>query len=309
MPDYVRPNLFLAGTPKAATTSLSEWLAQHPQIHMSPFKEPWFFNDDRSTSRYVGKRKAYMQLFPHSEGVEWYCEATPDYLYSPNALERIEAFSENAKYLISFRRHSEAFFSLHQQERWFNLEDIEDPAEALAACADRRAAAKRKGRPVMKSLYYDERLRIGAQLFRALEFVERADILLIDFDLVSTDPDRLWRAMLSFLGLDYTPVTFNRAKARKVIATGPMATGLRWGKRLKNTLGIRGKTEWAHQLRLRLSPVDAAPPRLNPALGQSIETRFRYDRQLVEAFARMGPAIVSDTFYTKDGIAGGDSAL
>ncbi len=37
------PTFFLAGVPKAGTTSLFYYLDQHPQIFMSPIKEPHFF--------------------------------------------------------------------------------------------------------------------------------------------------------------------------------------------------------------------------------------------------------------------------
>jgi hypothetical protein len=37
------PNFFVVGTPKAGTTSLYRYLAQHPQVFMSPIKEPCFF--------------------------------------------------------------------------------------------------------------------------------------------------------------------------------------------------------------------------------------------------------------------------
>jgi hypothetical protein len=37
------PNCFLVGAPKAGTTLLYYYLAQHPQIYMSPSKEPNFF--------------------------------------------------------------------------------------------------------------------------------------------------------------------------------------------------------------------------------------------------------------------------
>src|SRR4051812_38262537 len=37
------PNLFLVGAPKAGTTSLYHYLDQHPEIFMSPIKEPCYF--------------------------------------------------------------------------------------------------------------------------------------------------------------------------------------------------------------------------------------------------------------------------
>src|SRR5436853_7057223 len=37
------PNFFVVGAGKAGTTSLYRYLQQHPQIYMSPVKEPCYF--------------------------------------------------------------------------------------------------------------------------------------------------------------------------------------------------------------------------------------------------------------------------
>ena len=38
------PNFFVIGAQKAGTTSLYEYLRQHPEIYMSPVKEPGYFH-------------------------------------------------------------------------------------------------------------------------------------------------------------------------------------------------------------------------------------------------------------------------
>ncbi len=37
------PNFFLVGAPKCGTTSLFHYLGQHPEIYISPTKEPNYF--------------------------------------------------------------------------------------------------------------------------------------------------------------------------------------------------------------------------------------------------------------------------
>src|SRR5487761_1072864 len=37
------PTFFLVGAPKAGTTSLYHYLGQHPEIYLSPIKEPNYF--------------------------------------------------------------------------------------------------------------------------------------------------------------------------------------------------------------------------------------------------------------------------
>ena len=40
------PNFFIVGAQKAGTTSLYHYLNQHPQVYMSPIKEPFFFDHE-----------------------------------------------------------------------------------------------------------------------------------------------------------------------------------------------------------------------------------------------------------------------
>ena len=50
------PNFFIVGAQKAGTTSLYHYLNQHPQVYMSPRKEPHFFEGMDSEFRRPGRR-------------------------------------------------------------------------------------------------------------------------------------------------------------------------------------------------------------------------------------------------------------
>ena len=42
----IRPNFFIVGAPKCGTTSLDEYLRQHPNVFISRPKEPHYFSTD-----------------------------------------------------------------------------------------------------------------------------------------------------------------------------------------------------------------------------------------------------------------------
>ena len=48
-----KANFFIAGVPKAGTTSLHNYLGQHPEIYMSPVKEPSYFCRDVVTAEHT----------------------------------------------------------------------------------------------------------------------------------------------------------------------------------------------------------------------------------------------------------------
>ena len=44
--DQIKPNLFIVGAGKAGTFAMYHYLNQHPEVFMSPVKEPNYFGSD-----------------------------------------------------------------------------------------------------------------------------------------------------------------------------------------------------------------------------------------------------------------------
>ena len=51
MPPGSLPSFFIAGAPKAGTTALHAALATHPDLYLSPVKEPKYYLTDGLTGR------------------------------------------------------------------------------------------------------------------------------------------------------------------------------------------------------------------------------------------------------------------
>jgi hypothetical protein len=136
------PNFFLAGAPKAGTTSLYSYLAQHPEVYMSPIKEPNFFADeirhqnfdpkarhgivrghrdlhqflagpmdDKRFGGIVTEWEDYCRLFANARNEVAIGEASVCYLWSPTAPERIAARVPNARILVMLRHPAERAYS------------------------------------------------------------------------------------------------------------------------------------------------------------------------------------------------------
>src|SRR6202000_2163195 len=58
----LRMNFYLVGAPKAGTTSLYRYLDQHPQIYMSPIKEPHYFADEIRAGNFDGDMRRAIVL-------------------------------------------------------------------------------------------------------------------------------------------------------------------------------------------------------------------------------------------------------
>ena len=112
------PNFLIIGSPKSATTSLYEYLKQHPEIYMSPNKEPHFFAFEGKQPDFVGPGDAeawinkssivdlteYQKQFEGVTTEKAIGEASTMYLYLPEAIERIKYYIPDVK-LIAILRH------------------------------------------------------------------------------------------------------------------------------------------------------------------------------------------------------------
>jgi Sulfotransferase family len=141
------PNFFIVGAPKAATTFLYACLDQHPQVYMSPLKEPNYFaselrpenfnreartravrqmreleaylRGDMREKRFGGfvtTWEDYLQLFRNVSDQIAIGEASPSYLWSETAARAIASRVPHARIIINLRNPVDRAFShyLHQ---------------------------------------------------------------------------------------------------------------------------------------------------------------------------------------------------
>ena len=126
----VWPNLFVVGAAKAGTTSLYHYLSQHPDIYMSPVKEPHFFSNIRPKRRYMAlsgcvniqEAAAYLNLFKQKAHHSVIGEASPSYLWDEQTPERIQQVSPNAKIIVMLREPTSRAYSHYLNEVRAGLE-------------------------------------------------------------------------------------------------------------------------------------------------------------------------------------------
>ena len=90
----VTPNFLIAGAGKAGTTSLHDYLGQHPDIFMSSFKEPNYFVPGYGYENWDD----YLSLFHGAHHEKAIGESSTGYLYceqSPTWIESVLFESSN----------------------------------------------------------------------------------------------------------------------------------------------------------------------------------------------------------------------
>jgi len=133
------PDFLIIGAAKAGTTSLVEYLKQHPDIYFSPIKEPHFFSTDIKPENfnqryysnvvvdldayfrqkplkeifeaYVRDEAQYRQLFQHARPDQVKGEASTTYLYAKEAARNIRETIPEAKITAILRNPLERAYS------------------------------------------------------------------------------------------------------------------------------------------------------------------------------------------------------
>lgn len=189
------PDFIVAGAVKSGTTSLNYQLKQHPDIYMSPFKEPRYFAFDPTDPGHTGENglnfpittlEAYADLFAEAPPGAVVGEVSPHYMISPVAPRKIKETTPDVKLIFSLRDPVKRAYSVYWHA--VRLGQEPRPPEDAFTDADYRV---RNGR-------YFELLQPWYALFPA------SQITVILFDDLVADPVGTFQKLCRVIGVDDT---------------------------------------------------------------------------------------------------------
>jgi hypothetical protein len=202
------PNFLIIGAAKSGTTSLYHYLGQHPDIFMSPIKEPKFFAHDGEQLHFHGPRdmeaihdvvtdwEMYKTLFDGAKSEKAIGEASAEYLYSPQASERIHHYIPDAKLIVILRNPVERAYSNFLFMRR-NGREMCSTFERGLACEDERI---RNGWEFI--WYYKHIGKYAEQLKRYYTLFPHEHVHVILFDDLQKTPQKVVQNCFHFLGVD-----------------------------------------------------------------------------------------------------------
>lgn len=276
------PTFLIIGAGRSGTTSLYNYLQQHPDVFMSAVKEPNYFaltvplqlvgpgapwvRDTSTTSR-----EAYEALFAAVTTEKAIGEASPRYLGSPEAARCIRQTIPDARLVAILRHPVERAYAAYLGSR----RDGFDPAPTFEAALDASERGERESWAFMdytKTGYYHRNLTRYYRLF------PREQLRVYLFDDLQLDSGALLRDLFGFLGVD---PAFRPDMSQRLGRTGTIRNPL---------LGMF----WQHSLRLRraLRPFvpqqlrdrayarivrDLEKPPLKPDTRSRMQQRYRDD--------------------------------
>jgi len=199
---------FIVGAPRCGTTSLSRYLASHPDVCFSRPKESHYFAQadlrglsDR-TLRLRVQREYLARFFSQPRSSPVLAEGSVTYIYVPEQVEPILRLWPQAKFVIGVRSPFTMLPSLHRRLCYIGDETERDFSRAWNLVPERR-----EGRSIPRScvaprwLDYWEAGRLGKYVEQFLDTVGRDRCFVYLFDDFISDPARVYRKLLTFLDL------------------------------------------------------------------------------------------------------------
>jgi hypothetical protein len=201
-----KPNFFILGAAKCGTTSLYQYLKYHPDIYMSPVKEPCFFCE---TFQIVKNPVDYARLFEGVESQTRIGEASHVYLTSPSSAKTLRAFFPDALFLIILRHPADRAYSLYHHMRRYGYETIGSFEKALAA-EEKRFHSRRFRKYCNQYFYNFLYFRSGLfaqQIKRYFEIFDCRQFYFLTLDGLREDPGGVLGKIFDFLGVkkSFTP--------------------------------------------------------------------------------------------------------
>lgn len=220
----VLPSFVILGVQKAGTTSLYEYLIQHPQVLPPQKKEIHYFD-----LNYQYGINWYRSFFPLKSDMEKHekvskkraltGEATPYYLFYPWSAGRIFEQIPNAKLIVLLRNPIDRAYSHFRQEIRRNTETLS--FEMAIESENERLKNERK-KVMNDEIYHSPTLQDFSYISRGLyidqlkafgRYFSRQQMLILKSESFFEKPQSTYDRVLSFLDLDpmqlENPIAYN----------------------------------------------------------------------------------------------------
>lgn len=210
------PNFLIIGVQKAGTTSVYNYLKEHPQVYMSPVKEPNFLardpNKDPKDIKPIASHKKRIDTF------EKYCElfqgvtdeiaigeASPNYMANYHMVtQQIKHYIPDAKLIAILRNPADRAYS----DYLMHIRDAIGKPRSLSE----QIRKKGKESSTLKKGFYGEHLSYFYDQF------EPDQIKVFLYEDLGKDAEGLMRQIYQFIGVDetYTPDTSKKSQVAKL---------------------------------------------------------------------------------------------
>ena len=237
------PNFFVVGATKAGTSSLDNYLSQHPEIYISPIKEPHFFSEDIRMANFrldyrkrvffdvkaylenhplpfkhtahIDNQSQYLELFREVKNEKAIGELSVGYLYSNCAAENLFKFNPDAKIVMVLRQPVERAYSHYLA----NIRDLWDYDSGFINAIERDFYSSKKGWG--QSHLYIELGLYFEQVSRYLKRFPESQVKIFLYEDLKNDSVNFIKDLCTFLEVDPSILTVKDLAEHKNVAVSP----------------------------------------------------------------------------------------
>lgn len=195
------PNLLIVGVPKAGTSSLFAYLAQHPDICGASEKEVAYFSGHHDDGR-SGPVQDYERFFAHCAGQPYAMEATPAYCCGGDRVRTaIRDTLGTPRLLLILREPVDRLWSAYTFQRSLgHLSRVPSFEAYVEACV-----AMRRAHPSIFDQHYLKGLSIGMYGDYVADWCEAfgSDLRVLFFDDLRLDAAGVVGETCAWLGIDH----------------------------------------------------------------------------------------------------------
>jgi hypothetical protein len=217
---FLEPGFLIIGSQKCGTTSLYNYLIQHPSLIAASKKEIHFFS-----THYQKGYEWYKNHFPGKKDSRKKTdaitgEATPYYIFHPHSPARIRKILPNVKLIVMLRDPVERAFSHYKHHVKFKVEPlpfveaIKAESERLMGELDKMVQDESYNSYNFQMFSYLARGVYIDQLKRWLEYFPKEQLLILQSEDFFRDPEGNFVKTLQFLGLpEYKLMSYKKFNA------------------------------------------------------------------------------------------------
>jgi hypothetical protein len=284
-----RPDFFIVGAAKSATTSMYEYLRQHPQVFMPDRPEMSYFGRDLLITNRIADLDTYLSHFSAALPHQRIGEKSVIYLYSELAAAEIRDFNPASQIIIMLRNPVDMMFSLHKQSLYSANEDIVEFESALDAEGDRQ-----RGRRIPSGAHNPGFLRYrsvasyASQVKRYIEALGRERVHVIVFEEFVASPARLFAQAVDFLGLEPLSLPdFDVHNPRKRVPNVRVRKFMKTHPRFSKALNRQVPLNLIDAARDLLAAIQRQPaPKMDPSLRKTLLQEFRSEIDAIEELVK-----------------------
>jgi hypothetical protein len=191
------PNTFLIGVQKSATTSLYDWIAQHPDVcgPISTKDTPFFIDDKLYSKGFSFLESIYSKYYENQKVI---INGSAHTIYFEKALKRLSNYNPEAKIILVLRNPVERAISAYNFAVKRNLDD----KDLLSAIDEEHLRLKSDDVQILSETTCIDHGRYFKQISLLRNYFKEENTLILFYKDVKHNPEQVIKETYSFLNLD-----------------------------------------------------------------------------------------------------------